>query len=135
MRLLRVQTLRRGSHRIDAREQFRVHVDRRAVGGEPGSHVALHRLQGLVGIRGGEVPENARDATQRAAGLLQRDDRVFEIRRRRLPGDGGDLRLMVRERTGEGGREMLRADAREGRQAERRRPVFEKGIVAHAGPR
>ena len=54
--------------RLDAAEQRLVQRNRVAVTSEQRRHLALHRLQGIVGISGCEVEEHRRDLVEPEAG-------------------------------------------------------------------
>jgi hypothetical protein len=63
-------------------EKLAVEHHGRLVRGELGRHVALDRLQRLVGVRAGEIVENGGHLIEQAPALLQRDDRIGEGRPR-----------------------------------------------------
>ena len=96
--------------RVDAGKQRRVHADLRIVPRHFRRDVALQRLDRVVGMGAGAVPEQRRDARQPVAGDLQRDDGVFEGRRLRVVGDRVDLRLMLGKCRVEGRRKIAVAD-------------------------
>ena len=108
--------------RRDAPEQRLVHEDRAAMARQARRDLALDRLQRVVGVAAGEVEEHRRDPAKLAAAALHRLDGVGEARRRGIAGDRLDLADVRVERPIEGRAEMLRRDALERRQLERRRP-------------
>ena len=97
--------------------------------GEQRRHLALDRLDDVVGMRAGEVEEDGREAAQAPAAQLQGGDRVVEARRRRIGRDRLDLAAMFGQRAVESRPEMLRGDALEGRQAIRRIPLRRKRLI------
>ncbi|MFI4924679.1 MAG: hypothetical protein ACHP7L_05990 [Burkholderiales bacterium] len=121
--------------RVDAREQLRVEQDRRVVCGELRHHLALDRLQRGRGMRRREVVEHRADAHIGAAGGVERADRVVERGRRAVVRDRGGLAAMLTHRGIERGREVLRFDAVERRQAVTTGPGSQKRVVVggHAG--
>ena len=98
--------------------------------GEQRRHLALDRLDDVVGMRAGEVEEDGREAAQAPAAQLQGGDRVVEARRRRIGRDRLDLAAMFGQRAVESRPEMLRRDALEGRQAIRRIPLRRERLTA-----
>ncbi len=115
--------------RIDAPEQLGVLVDAHGVLGEARRHLALDRLDRLVGVGAREIVENGRHAIEAAPGALQRLDRVLERRPGRVLGDHLDFRDVVGKRLVEGRHEMLVAHAVERRHLERRLPLPQQGIA------
>lgn len=115
----------------DAAEEFGVEGDVHAVLGELRRVGACHRLERLAGAAGVEVGEHLAHPAEQSAAALHRLDGVGKARRLRIPCDGGDLNALFGDGAVEGRREMLGPDGIEGRQAERRRPALEEGIVRY----
>ena len=63
---------------VDAGKQRGVHRDPRGVPRQPAGNLGLERLDDIVGVRPGAVPEERGDAGQRLAGLLEGDDGIVE---------------------------------------------------------
>ena len=77
--------------RLDAGEEAGMELDAVAVRREARRHLALDRLDGVVGVGAGEAMEHRGDVRQRPPAALQRRDRVGEARRLGLAGDRLDL--------------------------------------------
>jgi hypothetical protein len=114
--------------RSHAPEQGLVHEDAVAVLGQDGRHVALDRLEGVVGVRARQVEEDAADPLEAQPAPLHGLDGVGEAGLLPAARDGGDLGLLLRQGGVEGRPVMLRRDALEGRKAEGAGPGAEKGI-------
>ena len=84
--------------RVDALEQRLVQIGVAVMAGEDRGDGALDRLQFVVRCGAGEVEENARDPVERTPAALERLDRIGEGRRRRVGGDGVDLRPRLPQR-------------------------------------
>ncbi len=112
----------------DALEDPPVEHHRRLVRGELRRHLALDRLQRLVGVRAGEIVEDGGDLFDQPGALLQRHDGVVERRLGGLTRDGGDLRLVLLQRRRERRLEVLRLDLLERRQAEGGAPARQQRI-------
>ena len=115
----------------DAAEQVRIERDGEPVLGELRRVIPRHPLQGVAGVAGVEVEEHLAHASEQPAAALQRLDGIGKAGGFRIPRDRGDVGAVRRHALVEGRREMLDPDAVEGRQAERRRPALEEGIIAH----
>ena len=115
--------------RVNPREQIGVEVQRAPMGGKTRRHLSLDLLQSVIGMGRGEGGKRRLDFCQPLAAFFQPDDAVLETGRR--GGDGGDLRVMLRQRALIGRGKMLRPDAIKRRGAEGRGPVLEKGIFRH----
>lgn len=118
---------------IDAGEKRGIHADLRIVPRHLRRDLPLQRLDDLVGMRTGPVPEQCRDPRKLIAGNFQRHDGVLESRRIRIPGDRIDLLLMRRERRIEGGGEIAVIERIEARQAVMPVPVDERRIEFWCG--
>ena len=116
--------------RLDPRPQRAVHDDLVAVGRHARGDVALQRLARGVRVGPGEVEEHAQHPRQVAARALHRLDRVGVGGRAVPPGDGLDLGARAPQRLLEGGHDVAVLDVGEGRDAEGRVPVREKGVHA-----
>src|SRR5580700_4180290 len=74
---------------------------------EPRLDFELDRLDLVAGGDADEMKECTLHAIERAAGALEREDRIVEARRRRIGFDGRDLRPPLRDAGAESGAEML----------------------------
>lgn len=114
---------------VDAREQTGIHLDRRPMPRRQGRDPALDLLQRRAGMGRRQMPEDGADPLQQPARILQRVDRIGEIRRGGIGGDARDLGVVGVEPGLEGRQEMRRRDAIERRQAEGAGPGLEQRIV------
>jgi hypothetical protein len=107
--------------RLHALPQLVVQVDRVRVGSQLRRHLAVDRIQPVVGVRALQVREGGRHARQQLARALHRDDGVVERRRRLAVRDRGDFLQMLAHAGFEGRLEVLVLDLVEGRIVERQR--------------
>ncbi len=114
--------------RGEARIQCLVHEDRAAMPGKKRRHLALDRLQRVVGMAAGEVEEHGRHPAKLAPAPLHAIDGIREGRRRAVLRDRCDLSFMGCERAIERRTKVIGRDPLEGRELERGRPGCEEGI-------
>ena len=110
-------------------------MNARVMRGEARRVIAVDRVERRVGRARCQIVEDAADPGKRSAAALQGLDRVREIGRLGGGGDHRDLGLVLGHRMVEGRREMLRPDAVEGRQTERRIPGLQKRVVGNSRTR
>ena len=120
--------------RIDPAEQGRVGADLIPVPGKARCHLALDRQQCIVGGCTGEQMEQVVDAFEALPAAFERINRVGQCRRRRVAGDGRDVRLMLGECACIGGREVLGGDTGERRNAGAS-PVLQQWIAGERSGR
>ena len=120
-------------NRVDAGEQSRIEQDAIQVGGELRRHLALHRIQSRVGMRGHQAEKDPGCAIQNPPRALQGDQGVVEIRCRGLPHDGFDLGQLRGHSGLECRQEMLITDAVKGRVLIVQRAVDEQWIGIRLG--
>ena len=112
----RVECVALRVHGVDAREEPRIHSDRRLMCKKPRDELALDGLQRRRRARRGEVEEHRADALQRAPAAVERDDRVFERGWRRRVRDGANLLVCsTRAASSAGATCSTRIDAKGGR--------------------
>jgi hypothetical protein len=121
--------------RVDPPKQRLVHEDRVPVLGENRRELALDRLEGIVGVRTGEIEEDAADALQPPSAALQGRERVVERRLAGISGDALDLAPLLVQRGFESGAKVLGRDRFERRDPVRGRPIAEQGIRGKRGLR
>jgi hypothetical protein len=126
--LCRIERRRRaiGEHGIHAGEQRRIRPQFGGMPGEDGGEIPFDGGHGRFGECRGELLECLRHPLEIAAGTLQRQNRVFERRRRGVGGNRGELCPMNREGALEGRRERPDRHVTERRRAERGEPGLEK---------
>jgi hypothetical protein len=112
--------------------QERIERDRNVMLGEARRVVPRDGLERVIRVAAAEVEEGAADPREQAAAALHGLDGVGEARWLAGRRDRRDLRLLLGHAAVESRREMLRAEAVEGRKAERRGPGREEGVVGHA---
>src|SRR5579871_4016141 len=113
---------------VDAAKEGVVEIGLAPMAGERRRDLALDRLEFVVGLRAGQVEEDARDPVEIASAALERLDRVREGRRCAAPRDGVDLGARFFQRDVEGRAEMSGLDPVEGRRLEGSGPGREQGI-------
>ncbi len=96
---------------------------------EDGRHIALDRLERVIGVGAGEPEEDGGDAGERQSAPLQGDDGVVEGRLCRVSGDTLHCRLLFRHGRVEGRPVVFRPDSVEGRSAIGRGPGFKQRIA------
>ncbi len=119
--------------RVDAAEQRRIGVDLVPMPGDLRRDLALELEQRVVGMGAGQEMEYVADLRQRPAGELQRRDGVGEARWRRIGRNGGDLGLVVVQRTRIGVPEVLGPDAVERRHLVGGGPLRQQRIAGGVG--
>jgi hypothetical protein len=130
-RLLGIEAERRPTlpQRCDAREELLVEIDLVGVAGKQRRHIALDRLDLLIGIRAGKVEEDGAGPVEVEAAPLQRRNRVVEARRLGIARDRVDLGPLLGHADVERRPEMLDAHVHEGRRPEGAGPGFEQRIA------